>query len=523
MLPRTTQTNVELAIEKITAERHKALNEAKAIVHRNDRDELLFLMIHQKHLMRVTRVVKAKQFHSGEKALMSLAEDAFAYAVQFVYKYGRRGNTVRLDDYYRLIKISRFVNNGFEMETMLRYFPFQQFGDRLQHFKIYLGGVLADENKSRIFDYAARQEMDSFLRQVNWPVEKLIGELFPPSMDPEFGQVFGLNVQDVTDFYSALVAEVSSKLSQAAQLMPQIAPDRIDVTSGESFRVARFAYTIDYETFLSQFGTRKQSFRTFLLKQALRRSDVNEFELRYFAIWRRHILRLDRRHFTFSPEITMSSPNFGLHYALLEDPRTKDSYQAKRAAQFQSRVESSLVASDLHIIARNIDAKLGKRELGDVDILAEDSNYYFNIECKGAVLPLRVYFHDFDYIRDIHLPYLRDTKGWEKKVVARQEWLNANRDQLELTGIKPLTSLIISDNPEILSHYANTLCLSLHEFPLWYSAVKEQRRMIAFSEFQEQILRKKMAPPKNLQSEMNEYLGIYFDSDHSSSTLDPNI
>jgi len=298
--------------------------------------------------------------------------------------------------------------------------------------------------------------------------------------------------------------------------MPRIGPDRVDATSRESFQAARFAYTLDYEKFLNRFGTRKQAFRRFLLSQVLRRDKVDQLELRHFSLWRHHIMRLDRRHFTFSPEITMFSPSIGLHYALLEDPRTKDSYQAKRAAQFQGRVESSVNSLGISIVAKNIGARSGKHDLGDVDILAEDQSHYFSIECKGTTLPLRVYFHDFDYIRDVHLPYLRDTKGWERKVVARHEWLNAKREHLGLAKNKPLYSLIVSDSPEILSHYSNTLCLSLHEFPLWYSAVKLRNRVIGFSEFQEEILRKEaVAATDDSRDDLEQYLGVRFERDLS--------
>src|SRR5438876_3453307 len=128
---------------------------------------------------------------------------------------------------------------------------------------------------------------------------------------------------------------------------------------------------------------------------------------------------------------------------------------------------------------------------------------------KGPFCPLRVYFHDFAYIRDVHLPYLRDTKGWDTKVVARQKWLESKRAELGLRGDKPLFSLIISDNPEILSHYSKTLCLSLHEFPLWYSAAKEQGHLMNFDEFMQKVLRGQMAAPTDAsRGEIEEYLGV---------------
>jgi hypothetical protein len=512
-----THSDIESALGKIVAERQKALSEARAIIRRSDRDELLFLLIHQNHLMRVIRVVRADEMDSAVKALCSVAEDAYAYAIQLAHKYGRSGSGVAFRDYYRLMEISRFINNGFEMETMLRHFPFQRSGERLQHFKIYLDAMKAGNERSRLYEYAARHEVDGALRQAAWmTVDNLILELFPPSMDPEFLEVFGLTTQEVRDFYSALLAEAAKRLTEAEQLMPRVRPDRIDVTRVESFQAARFAYTVDYEGFLNQFGSRKQRFRKFLLYQTLKRDEIDERELRHFAIWRHSLLRLDRRYFTFSPEITTFSPNIGLHYALLEDARTKDAYQAKKAMQFQGRVESSLVASGIRIIAKNVEAKRGKHDIGDIDILAEDEHYYFNVECKGATLPLRVYFHDFDYIWDVHLPHLRDVKGWEKKVVAREQWLREKRGELGLTEDKPLTSLIVSDSPEVLSHYCNTLCLSLHEFPLWYAAVRAEKKLIGFDEFFRDVLKKRMAiPTEASRDDVYAYTGLRFERDSS--------
>jgi hypothetical protein len=509
-MPETTPDDIASAIQKIGAERQKALHEARTIIRRNDRDELMFLIIHQNHLMRVTKLTNLGKLDSETKAMCGVAADAYAYALQLTYKYGGPQSGVQFTDYYRLCDLSRFVNNGFEMETMLKYLPFQRFGERSQLFKIYLEGMRADETRSRMFNYAARHELDCSLR--HWmPVEDLINELFPPGMDPEFTLAFGLTTQEVKQFYSALIGEVAVKLQNAAQLMPKVTGDRIDATHFDSFRAARFAYTIEYEPFLNRFGPRKQSFRKFLLKQALRRDEIDDSELRHFAIWRRHILRLSRHHFTLSPEISATSPNFGIHYALLENQLTKDSYQAKRAVQFQERIESVLKALGLRTIAKNLDAKLGKRDLGDVDILAEDSTSYFNIECKGAILPLRVYFHDFDYIRNTHLPYLRDVKGWDKKVVAREAWLNAKRQELGLTEAKPLISIIISDSPEVISHYSSTLCLSRHEFPIWYSMTKELGRFVGFDEFQEEALQKRMAKlTDKSRDELEEYLGVRF-------------
>src|SRR5882724_9466708 len=168
MLALMPQNEIDFALDKITSERRKVLDEARTIIRRNDRDELLFLIIHQKHLMRVTRFVKARELDNTTKALCRLADDAYAYTLQLTYKYGRPGHGVSTADYNRLVKISQFVNNGFEMESMLKDFPFRRFGERLQHFKIHLDGVLGDEGRSRIFEYAARHELDNGLRQITW-------------------------------------------------------------------------------------------------------------------------------------------------------------------------------------------------------------------------------------------------------------------------------------------------------------------------------------------------------------------
>jgi hypothetical protein len=303
--------------------------------------------------------------------------------------------------------------------------------------------------------------------------------------------------------------------------MPLLPSGEIDATSMESFQIARPAYTVDYDLFLERFGSRRPAFRKFLISQMLRRTDVDERELRYFAIWRRHILRVDRRHFTFSPEVSMFSANVGLHYSLLKNATTGEPYQAKRAAHFQYRVEAMLSSLNVKVLARNYWVNQGKTDLGDVDLLAESAEYYFNIECKGTMLPLAVYFHDFDYIRDVHLPYLRDKKGWGKKVSAREEWIKANRGSLGLESEKPILSVIISENPEILSHYSDTVCLSFNEFPLWLQDVREHGRPVTFEEFQGEILRPLMGPSSDgIGDAAADYLGLRYEKNASEQASD---
>ena len=511
-MPETSDHDIASALSKIGSERQKVLDEAKAIIRRNDRDELLFLLIHQNHLMKVVKTKNADKLDSGTKALCRVSADAYAFALQLTYKYGRPKSGVVIEDYERLFHISLFVNHGLEMESMLKYLPFRRFGERLQHFKVYLDGMFASDTKARLFHYAARHEMDSGLREARtMTVTELITELFSAEMDDEFRTVFGLSTDEAAEFYSELTTEVSKKLLAAEEKMMRIG-DRIDVMHLDSFRAARFAYTVNYNEFLNRFGAKKQRFRTFLLRQSLLRAEIDDLELRYFRIWRRHILRLDRNHFTLSPEISMFSPNFALHYDLMEDPRTKDSYQAKRSKQFQRRIEAVLDSVGLRIIDRNVNARANKRDLGDVDILAEDNKTIFNIECKGEVLPLRVYFHDHDYILNTHLPYLRDTKGWDKKTTAREKWLMANRKQLGLSEEKDIISIIVSDSPEIISHYSDTLCLSLHEFPLWYKKTLELNRFVSFNEFQEQVLTPRMATLNDTtRNEVERYFGMRFE------------
>lgn len=514
MRPQMGQADIQSAVDKLEFERRKALVEARAIIERSNRDELLFMLIHFHHLLRVIRVTKASELSGATQAMSGITEDNYAYAIQLVYKYGRSDQASVIDsDYYRLFKICQFVNSSFEMETMLRHLPFRRSGERLQHFKIFLDAMASNDERRRLYEYGARHELDSSLRQASWKQSReLLTELFPESMDTEFLQVFGLTIKQVSEFYDQMLAEVSTNLTRAVRSMPQLSEDRVDIMSFDSFRAARFAYTINYDTFLDRFGLEKKHFRKFLLKQMLKRDEVDEFELRHFIVWRHPICRLSRAAFTFSPEILTFSPNIGLHYALLEDSRTKDSYQAKRAAQFQNRVEATLILSGLRVIGTNLDAKVGKREIGDIDILAEDERFYFNVECKGAILPLRVYFHDFDYIRDVHLPYLRDEKEWDKKVVTRGRWLEEHRQELQLTGDKPIVSLIVSDSPEVLSHFSPTLCLSLHEFPLWYASVLKEKRFIDFNEFLKETLWKRMTVPTGeSKDEFYKEIGLSFE------------
>jgi len=486
---------IEAALSKLHAERGKELRKAIDLIRQSDRDELLFLLIHQTHLVAVIAQWQNEGMVLELTALSSLTEDSYAYATQLVYKFGSARPHVAVDsnDYQLLVEICRFINNNFELEQFVRHRPFQRSGERGERFRVDLKAGMADPVAKKLTDYGSRHNCDMALRYADRvDLAALIRDLFPPNFDAEFLNLFGLTTVEVSNFYTALQSKIAENIIDATKSMPTLEGDRIDATSPEGLRAARYCYTLDYDKFLSQFGSRKSAYRKFFMALSLNREHVDENELRYFGIWRRPLLRLDRSTFTVSPELFGPSIQIGLHYRLLESSLTCDSYQAKRAGQFQARVERVLESLGMRIVGRNILAKLGKQEIGDVDILADDKERYYNVECKGVSLPLQVYFHDMEYIRDVHLPYLQKTKGWEPKVLARERWLEANRTALSLTPGKAIASLILTDSPEVLSHFSPTLCLSVREFPLWYGEVEKQSRFIHFDEFQTEVLDKQV-------------------------------
>ncbi len=505
-----TQRDIDSALEKLRSERGKALEELKQIVLRNDRDKLLFHLIHQHHLVSVIARRDRAELDWDTKAICGVAEDAYSYAMQLVFKYGRRRSSVDLADYSRLVEICRFINNSFELEHFVHYVPFERSGERLQTLRFDFGSALADATMTKVIEYMARHERDVALRNNGaMPVRQLIGDIFRPAFDPELAKAFGLDARDIMEFYGRLEDGISERMREAVTRMPRLEAGLVDATNIEAFQAARFAYTLNYTAFIDRFGPRRQGFRKFFRRVSLSSEDVDEGELRHFAIWRRPLLRLDSRHFTLSPELLGFSVNIGLHYELLRGPSTKDAYQAKRAQQFQTRSERALEEAGLYILGRNLAARYGPTDLGDIDILAEDSDRYLTVECKGVALPLPVYFHDLAYIRDVHLPYLRDEKRWDSKVVDRQLWLDAQRPSLGLSPSKPITSVIITENAEVISHFSDVVCLTIREFPRWYAASKERHRTIGFEEFQADVLKKVIWKPSS-RDEVEGYYGIRF-------------
>jgi hypothetical protein len=230
MSPPMLQAEIDSALEKIRTERRRVIAEAVDIVKRNNREQFLFLLIHQIHVLRVVRVQRSEQLDNTAKGLCNLATDAYTYALQLVFKHGKSRPRASLVDYERLIKISRFVNNGFETETMLKFLPFERFGERLQHFKIHLDPMTQDRDRSRLFEYAGRHEMDAALRQITWlSPRELFSELFSPAMDDEFRHIFGINTGEVAEFCSAMLDTISQSLNSAEKSMTRTAQDRIDV------------------------------------------------------------------------------------------------------------------------------------------------------------------------------------------------------------------------------------------------------------------------------------------------------
>ena len=94
----------------------------------------------------------------------------------------------------------------------------------------------------------------------------------------------------------------------------------------------------------------------------------------------------------------------------------------------------------------------------------KDSGQYLLVEAKNHALPLDVLFRSHTHTEK----HLERTRGWEKKVKSRLEFLARRGVEVGITG--SYKYVIVSLHPEILSHASEILVLSIDEFDLWMAA-----------------------------------------------------
>ena len=486
---------IRTVLDRIDSEIKAGINSVRDLIGKINRDRALHYCIHLLSLNEgVTHIISRSGGEEKNVALdlMRRLKIVIGYMLQLIYKYGNpklKSFDLNVFDAIQTIILKNVYNND-GLKILLRFAK----GTPIYTYEgtsmgLFLSLELDNPVMKKLFRYLARIRFDDLLRTSNTVTFNDALNVFEQTFgrcSEEIYRKFGLHVNDIIKFYRSVFRLIDEKLKQKTKMAvlngESLPKSLLNFYRKKEFDATFGAYIFDYHRLLKLFESKKREYiKNYLLMSALNRDEIDPSNLRYLEIWRKPFLRINDNLFMVSPNLCLHSAFLNTHYLLLEDPGVKGAYIRKIGEAFLEKVVGMLPDQGITILKTNYRIKKGKRDMGDVDILAENENFIFVIECKGTQIPLQVRLGDLEYIQDSHLPYLK--KEWEQPARDRFNWIKGNRKAVGLRKDKRVLLIIVSEYPEILSHFSPVLCLSLNEFKIWLRNYKTRGEIEDFEEF----------------------------------------
>lgn len=436
--------------------------------------EVLFLltMMHTVRVLAHEPAASAGQNPRVLQYVVAQTQEALRYSVSMILKFGTpriRGDEVSKEfllDHalaVRILNMVKVLNSKYELGALVAIADARAFGERDRYVEVDFRRVAADPVASRFLAYFARTELSAeitrvmarkgFTAFVNAYLDRFypVADLIPP--------VFGVSLETIDRFVRHIEDSLRSRMEAAAAAMGVHGEDDIiPVNTNEWFQ--RYSRTLVFSI---------DTLRGALGDDALRLIDrltfsptaFDEQDLRVHSLWRTPLIRVDSM-LVVSPEFLLDSLHPNTHYSLLEAKSAKAAYKERSAIGFVNRVAAAAAQHGWAERARDVFIRKGKRDLGDLDLVLEKNGEVLAVEAKGHALPLPVYFHDVGATQE-HLERLQ--RDVEAKVQARIDYL---RDHYADYGLPAnFRYVVVTLNPEVLSHFSDLLVLTLDEFAVW--------------------------------------------------------
>jgi hypothetical protein len=452
--------SIEIALNKVTHEIDKNLNEMKEICKHCNFAELAYCLYYV-HASRYLKHEKIEQFTNMN---VDRFDDVLKYAISCIFKYSDISTipisyTIDIDKAILITKISNQLHNLHE------YSSFFELSDNIEimdankkEIKVDLSEL--DPIKQKIFEYTAR-----FQKAISQSKSKpllhvdLLNEFATKYAQYDFisNNVFGLTIEEMKTKINDLLNIYIVQIQNSEKNMPSLENGNIDMQSIATVREVVKSYIIDEQTIFNIFGKKGMKFiRQFTFKK----SDFKSHELNYHYILRKPILKIKNKYIVV-PELLLDSLLTNFHYTLLENKTHSEKHKKIMSDIFVDEISTIGQKYGFNHFKSNLDLYQGKSKLGDIDLILRNDEYDYDIliEAKNHTVPLAVYFGEHQQI-NYRLKELQ--KDWEIKVDKRYKHLLENYEKYGIN--KNFKYLIISRYPEILSHYSDYLVLSTHEF-----------------------------------------------------------
>ena len=483
------------AIDKATVEINKNITELANLLKKCTLSEFQHFL----YCLKVSRIYTGNYKNDSEKHLKNIEvlqyEDAIKYIIQLSLKYSSL--EYKFDKFkikFNYILVSNIIEYGiniikrFDALSVLKAVNrLTVSGDRNQHVKIDLSEEFQSEVSKKIFLYGARVEIEHYEQKKNVIVKDDFLKLFRDEYNKTsyiFEKEFKISLDDFTESINIIlnltIKDIKNKIIQCDYLEN----GNIDPLSFKTMMVTTSAYFFEKNQINKIF---KFNFREIFNRLFFDNNSFNDKELQFDLIARKPFME-NQNFYIFCPELILDSLIVNSHYSLLESGKYKDEYKKISSNLFLDKIVEISKNYGYIEVDRELDLFEGKNQIGDLDLVLKKNNHFLIIEAKNHSLPLAVSFGSREKIIE-RLKYLK--KDWEEKVIKRVTHLKTNSSNYNVN--ENFSYIIVSKEPEILSHFSNILTLSLFEYNQWLNL---NDLNIDFEKFHELIYD---SPEKNLE------------------------
>jgi len=428
----------------------------------------LILQLYWLHYYRCLSAGVFGELPASARIQTALLEEAIKHTISGILKFGDTdpkttlagiARSLNLELVQELNKLAVKINTEYEMYSLIELYDVELVGPRKSQLRIELNPYKNDETR-KLFEYFQRIEIDNNRRKNTIHAGSDFIDVFVEEFEPYadlFETAFEYPLDKAASFIRYIYTECKSKLSKAESAMPKTPDGLID---GQDYRTAILYFSsiiFQIEELKSQFG---EEVEQYISKLRFNPVEFNEDQLRFHYITRRPLIQIGG-DIIASPGLIFDSLLMNTHYTLMESPKVKEAYKAKSSSIFLDKIVKISNMFGYKEILRELDLNEGKKQLGDLDLVLfnKDSGECLIIEAKNHSLPLDVYFKDrLAAIKKLEY----ETASWEKMVKKRIEHLRLNHNNYGLPAT--FSYFIVTNHPEILSHFSELIVVTLHEF-----------------------------------------------------------
>jgi len=464
-----------VALEKLELGINNDINELVSISKNCSATELYYLI----YLIKLSRILKMNSdtYPNVRPEYMNLLssswEEALKYSIQLVYKYGNKpSNVFNHAIATAMHKKAALLNSKFDTRSLIKLFDVEVSGDQ-KYLNLDTSLLYKNADVKSLFNYFLRIELDNNLHKGNLHSLKDLILLFRKEFSPAsmlFEREFGVSIDVYIHFYEYVSNLLIKKLSEFEKIAPKLPNGQISSMQEETIYMFISHIMVAEKDIIKKMGRKIQPL---IQRLILDPTEIVDDQLHYHQLARKPILRAVTGELIISPDLFLDSLFTNTHYSLLQGSKAiSDLYQSITGNSFLTQVQAITRKYGYTRVHTNLELYKGKVQLGDLDlVLKNKSGHTLIIEAKRHALPMQVYFKD----TEATLKRLDDLKKkWESKVIRRIEHL---KEKHIAYGIKePYTYLIVSLNPEILSHHSDILCLTLNELES-YLSIKDKKEI----------------------------------------------